>query len=136
MKSLQALLLVMALPFALPALAADAAFDANLALARQNLATVPGAAYDRALGEAIMQLPAVAEAMGACQHKHPEDQKLQGYFHFTSRTDYTVVLAPAGPFASCLGKALEGQALPAPPSLPWFNHFTFSYTAPAAGSAP
>lgn len=136
MNTLRALLLVVALPFVLPTAAADAAFDANLALARQNLATVPGAAYDRVLGEAIMPLPAVADAMRACQRKHPEDQKLQGYFHFASRTAYTVVLAPAGPFASCLGKALEGQALPAPPSLPWFNHFTFSYQAPVAGSAP
>lgn len=132
----RALLLALALPFALPAAAVDAAFDANLALARQNLATVPGAAYDRALGEAIMKLPAITEAMSACQRKHPEDQDLQGYFHFTTATAYRVVLAPASPFTACLAKALEGRALPAPPSLPWFNHFTFRYTAPAAGSVP
>ena len=135
MKSLPALLLAVALPFALPA-AADDSFDANLALARQNLATVPGAAYDRTLGEAIQARPAVFEAMAACQRKHPGDQDLQGYFHFTSGTAYTVVLAPAGPFATCLGQALEGQALPAPPGLPWFNHFTFRYTAPAGGTTP
>lgn len=136
MNTLRVLLLAFAMPIALPAAAADAAFDANLALARQNLATVPGAAYDRALGEAIMKLPAVAEAMAACQRKHPEDQNLQGYFHFTTAAAYRVVLAPASPFATCLGAALEGQSLPAPPSLPWFNHFTFRYTAPADGAAP
>ena len=125
MKSLPALLLALLLPAALPA-AADATYDANLALARQNLATVDGAAYDRTMATAMMGNPAVVEAVGACQRQHPPGpgQGVEGYFHFTSASSYTVTLVPAGPFATCLVKALEGRAMPAPPSLPWFNHFT------------
>lgn len=129
------LLLALALAFALPA-AADGAFDANLAIARQNLASEAGAAYDRKLGEAIASLAVTKQATDDCLRKHPGDHDVQGYLHFTTPTRYTLVLAPAGPFATCLGKAFEGHAVPAPPKLPWFNHFTFKYQAPAAGRTP
>jgi hypothetical protein len=137
MNPARPLLLALALAFALPAAAAaDGAFDANLAVARQNLATPAGAAYDRALGEAMREAPGATEAMGACLEKNPGDQDVQGFFHFTSGRAYSVVLAPAGPFADCLAKALSDRSLPAPPSLPWFNHFTFVYTSATAGQAP
>ena len=125
MTPLRALLLALLIPAALPA-AADATYDAQLALARQNLATEAGAAYDRTMAEAMMGDPAVVQAVGACQQQHAPGpgQGVEGYFHFTSNTQYTVTLMPAGPFATCLGKALAGRTLPAPPSLPWFNHFT------------
>ena len=122
------------LAFALPAAAEDA-FDANLAIARQHLATPAGAAYDRALGEAMRKAPGATEAMGACLAKHPGDRDIQGFFHFASGRQYSVVLAPAGPFAVCLAKALSGHPLPAPPRLPWFNHFTFVHASATAGQA-
>jgi len=105
---------------------ADQTFDAHLATARHNLATEAGAAYDLALGQAVEKVPAVTQAMTACLRKHPGNHALQGYFHFTAPAAYTVMLAPAGPFAACLSKALEGQPLPAPPGVPYFNHFTFT----------
>lgn len=130
------LALVLCVPAAVCAATPDASYDANLAVARQNLATKAGQDYDRALGGAVMKLPAVAKAMGACQTRHPGDQSVQGYFHFSAAGQYTVVLAPKGPFANCLTKALEGLSLPAPPRLPWFNHFTYAFQAPKAGQAP
>ena len=114
----------------------DASFDSQLALARQNLATEAGAAYDRALAEAMRPHPAVSEAINACLRNHPGDQDVQGYFHFTSASKYTVVLSPTGPFATCIAKALQGQPLPAPPRLPWFNHFTLRTEAAATGATP
>ena len=117
-------LLALAMAFAAPA-PADDSFDANLAAARQNLASEAGAAYDRALGEAIAAIPAVAQAMEKCQRKFKGSPSLQGYLHISAPGTYTVVLAPSGPNAACLAKALEGHALPAPPRLPWFNHVTF-----------
>ena len=136
MKALAPFLLL-ATALATPSLAvADARFDANLALARQNLATPAGAAYDRRLGEAAAQIPALAEGISACLRAHPGNHDVQGYFHFESAQRYTVALAPSGPFATCLTQALEGQVLPAPPTLPWFNHFTLQNTDPAAGSSP
>lgn len=117
------LLLALAMAMATPALA-DESFDANLATARQNLASETGAAYDRALGEAIEKAPGLAQALTACMEKFPGNPPLQGYLHFSAPAAYTVVLAPAGPAASCLAKALEGRALPPPPSVPYFNHVT------------
>ena len=133
LKQLLALVLTLAvvMGFALPAAAADPAADANLALARQNLATEEGAAFDREMGMAMMAIPAATEAVAACQRAHPGHHELQGYFHFTSATDYRLVLAPQSPFADCLARALQGRAVPAPPSLPWFNHFTFRTQGPA-----
>jgi hypothetical protein len=134
MNPARPLLLALALTTALPA-SADDAFDANLAIARQNLASEAGAAYDRKLGEAMAKLPLTAQATDECLARHPGDHDVQGYFHFTTPTRYTLVLVPAGRFATCLGKAFEGHAVPAPPKLPWFNHFTFQFQAPAVGEA-
>ena len=135
MNPTRPLLLALSLSFALPA-SADGAFDANLAIARQNLASEAGAAYDRKLGEAMAKLPVTRQATDECLRKHPGNHDVHGYLHFTAATRYTLVLAPASPFAACLAKAFEGHAVPAPPKLPWFNHFTFRYQAPAAGKTP
>jgi hypothetical protein len=134
-RSAPVLLFALAMSLALPA-AADEAFDANLAIARQNLATPAGAAYDRALGDAMRAAPGVSEAMTACLEKHPGDHSVQGFFHITSPGGYKVVLAPADPFSACLVAALEGWSLPAPPSLPWFNHFTLVTKAAGADPTP
>ncbi|MFY2762496.1 hypothetical protein [Arenimonas sp. MALMAid1274] len=113
-----------------PVLAAVDDFDTKLAKARENLASEAGAAYDRKLGLAMQALPALVPAMKDCATRHPEQQDVHGYFEFTAGAPYRVVLRPASPYAGCLEKALSGHDVPAPPQLPWYNHFLFA-TDPA-----
>jgi hypothetical protein len=118
--------------FALPAAAADNVFDANYRQARENVATAAGAAYDRALSEAMERSTTVQPAMAACLDAHADTRgDLHGYFQFAAGGNYQVILRPNGAFADCVESALEGQSLPAPPKLPWYNQFVFTW-----GEAP
>jgi len=47
-------------------------------------------------------------------------------------TEYKLELLPHSDFSKCFSEALEGFTVPAPPTVPYFNHFTFS-TAPEDG---
>lgn len=115
------------LAFALaPALGATEDFDTKYAKSRENLASEAGVAYDRQLGLAMQALPALQPAMSRCLEKNPQPQDVHGYFEFTSASEYRVVLRPASDYATCLEKALSGHGVPAPPKLPWLNHFTLA----------
>lgn len=108
------------------AVAADGTFSQNETAARSNLQTQEGATYDRALGLALQASPEFEPNMTKCLEAHPGPQSVHGYFHFTTPTAYQVVLQPSSEFADCLASALEGFAVPPPPSVPYFNSFTFS----------
>ena len=105
---------------------ASADFDAHYAKARENLASEAGAAYDRQLGASMDALPHLKRDMAACAEAHQGLQDAHGYLEFTTAQSYQVILQPDSDFSRCLAKALSGHAVPAPPSLPWFNHFSFS----------
>jgi hypothetical protein len=108
-------------------------FSVNEAIARQNLQTSEGAAFDRALGMALQGSPEFEPRMTECLVAHPGPQAVHGYFHFTSKTEYQLELRPQSEFSKCFSDALEGFSVPAPPTVPYFNHFTFS-AAPEEGS--
>lgn len=121
------LLAIAALVIATPA-AADNVFDANYRQARENAATTAGATYDQTLSDAMEASATVQPAMAACLDAHADAIiDLHGYFHFAAGGTYQVVLRPNGPFADCVESAMEGQSLPAPPTLPWYNEFVFSW---------
>ena len=101
-------------------------FESNFAIAKKNAETGKGAAYDVALGTAMQKRADFAPKFKHCISSHPGHQAVRGYFHFTSFTKYRLVLEPKSGFSVCLSKALEGQKVPAPPSVPYFNHFTVS----------
>ena len=115
--------------WSLMAVASDSEFRANEMAAQANVNTEAGAAYDYALGTAMQANPKFESGMTACLAKHPGEQSVHGYFHFTSATQYQVVLEPGSAFSACLANALEGFTVPEPPSVPYFNSFAFS-TAP------
>lgn len=85
-----------------------------------------GAAYDQALGAAMQAMPEVSSKMMDCLVENSDGPPVYGYFEFTSATQYKVVLRPKSPLADCVTDALEGQSVPAPPSLPWLNVFELS----------
>lgn len=113
--------------------AADSTFSQNEITAKSNLQTREGAAYDRALGLALQASPEFEPNMTKCLEAHPGKQVVHGYFYFTSAVAYQVVLQPHSEFSDCLAGALEGFAVPPPPSIPYFNSFTFSMD-PGSGS--
>lgn len=105
----------------------DAAFEANYQTARDNAGTTVGAAYDIVLGTALMTTGKPEPKLDACMAKHPgASGSLHGYVQFTTADRYDVVLRPQSPYATCIESALEGAAVPPPPSLPWFNVFVFN----------
>jgi hypothetical protein len=108
------------------ALAQEDAFSQAEASAKRNLTTSEGAAYDRALGETFQSSADFEPRMNKCLAAHPGQQAVHGYFHFTSATEYQVELRPRGSFSECVSGALEGFRLPRPPTVPYFNHFTFT----------
>lgn len=103
----------------------DAQFERNEKQARDNLATEAGAAYDQALGRGIEANPAALADITRCLEKHAGPHDVHGYYHFHAEDDFRVVLRPTTGFSTCLASALEGHAAPAPPSVPYFNPFTF-----------
>jgi hypothetical protein len=109
-------------------IAAADQFSENEAAAMRNLQTREGAAFDRALGMALQASPELEPRMTGCLVAHPGPQAVHGYFHFTSMTEYTLELRPDSAFSRCFSEALEGLPVPAPPTAPYFNHFTFSAT--------
>lgn len=117
----------LALLVALPVAAAGDDYDVKLAEARENLASVEGNAFDRAIGAAL-QTPAQEAKWNACiEAAAPTGEiHLEGFFEFPETGAYHVELRPDTPFARCFGDAMEGVALPEPPSRPWYNHFTFT----------
>ena len=122
------LLLMTALLGAAPSgLAADEDFDARLREAIDNLDTADGARFDRELGMSLQSRPEMFDAVSACLRAHPGAHRLQGYFHFRTGRDYELVLRPDTRFARCLSAAMQGHAVPAPPRVPYVNHFTFSF---------
>ena len=104
----------------------DAQFKANSALAASNAASKAGAAYDAALGKAIDASADFPVKATACLRQFPGDHVVQGYFEIRSAANYRVVLQPDDGFGQCFSRALEGRALPVPPSLPYFNPFAFT----------
>lgn len=108
------------------AVAADSSFTQNEMIAKSNLQTREGAAYDRSLGLALQARPEFEPNMTRCLEAHPGKQAVHGYFHFASSVTYRVVLQPRSQFSDCLANALEGFSVPPPPSVPYFNSFTFS----------
>jgi hypothetical protein len=121
------IVLLLAAALAGPAAADDIVFDANYRTARENAGTPTGAAYDLALGAALQAAGTFEPAIDACMAAHPDASGvLNGYFQFSTREQYQVVLRPKGPLASCIESALEGLAVPPPPSVPWFNVFVFN----------
>jgi hypothetical protein len=120
-------ILLAAAAFALPVAAADNVFDANYRHARDNAGTPAGAAYDLALGTAMESSERLRPATTACLEQHAASRSdLHGYFQFSTRSTYQVVLRPKSAFSACMEAALEGYPLPAPPALPWYNVFTFT----------
>lgn len=109
----------------------DKAFKKNYETAVTNLLSEGGRAYDHRLGTALQANKASTDAVGRCLRTHEGPHDLHGYFHFRSPSRYELVLEPRTPFAACLATALEGHAVPAPPRLPYFNHFTFRTEDPA-----
>ena len=108
-------------------------FSQAEASAKKNLMTSEGAAYDRALGQTLQASPEFEPRMNKCLAAHPGPQEVHGYFHFTSATAYQVELQPASSFSDCVASALEGFLVPPPPTIPYFNHFTFT-VVPEDGS--
>ena len=131
--NLKHLLLAALLSLSCLAIAAADQFSENEAIARKNLQTREGAAFDRALGMALQGMPEFEPRMTKCLIAHPGPQAVHGYFHFTSKTEYQLELKPVSEFSKCFSDALEGFSVPAPPTVPYFNHFTFS-AAPDEGS--
>ena len=108
------------------AVAGNNTFESNFAIAKKNAETEKGAVYDAMLGTAMQQHPDFAPKFSHCLSSHPGHQAVRGYFYFTSSTKYRLVLKPESGFSVCLSKALEGRKVPAPPSVPYLNHFAFS----------
>jgi hypothetical protein len=102
----------------------DKTFKKNYETAVGNLLTEGGRAYDRRLGAALQSNKASTDAVGLCLRTHKGPHDLHGYFHFRSPTRYELVIEPRTPFADCLAEAIEGHAVPPPPRLPYFNHFS------------
>lgn len=117
------------------ALAAATEFQLNEAKARANVRTVAGARFDRALGASVQANPKFEAGVTRCLTKYPTAQAVHGYFHFTSATEYRLVLEPRNGFSKCLEAALKGFAVPKPPSVPYFNSFSFATAPRPAGSA-
>ena len=130
---LKHLLLAALISLSSPAIAEADRFSENEAIARANLQTTEGAAFDRALGMALQEMPELEPRMTKCLIAHPGPQAVHGYFHFTSDTEYQLELRPLSDFSKCFSEALEGFSVPAPPTVPYFNHFTFS-AVPDEGS--
>jgi hypothetical protein len=136
-RQLPALALALGIFAALPAAAADDVddFAASYAQAEANARTEAGGQFDFLLG-ASLQNDVVMTAVTECVRLNPGPQDVRGYFQFRSATEYEVVLAPGSAFATCLASALEGRAVPAPPSVPYLNPFTFSFDPEAQASTP
>lgn len=105
-------------------------FASQLALADKNVQVEAGAAYDRLLGTTIEQQPDFSPKMDQCLKANPGAQSVKGFFEFRAGMPYRLVLAPKGPFSDCLAKAIEGRVVPAPPSLPYVNPFSFTARLP------
>ena len=101
-------------------------FASQLALAEKNVQMEAGAAYDRLLGTTIEQLPDFRPKIDQCLKANPGAQSVKGYFEFRAGLPYRLVLAPKSPFSDCLANAIEGRVVPAPPSLPYVNPFSFT----------
>lgn len=101
-------------------------FANQLALAEKNVQMEAGAAYDRLLGTTIEQQTDFRPKVEQCLKANPGAQTVKGYFDFRAGMPYRLVLAPKSPFSDCLAKAIEGRVVPAPPSLPYVNPFSFT----------
>ena len=108
------------------AIAADGDFQSNVIKAQANGRTEAGATYDAILGKMLQNNVNFESSMTGCLTKNPGTQSVRGYFHFISANKYQVVLEPQNDFSACLANALEGHNLPEPPSIPYFNSFSFS----------
>jgi len=102
-------------------------FEANYAAANRNYQTADGVAYDKALSAVFEHSPDFTPNVSKCLSSHPGPQSVHGYFSFTSATEYQIVLEPKSDFSICLAKALEHHTVPAPPSVPYLNPFTFTF---------
>lgn len=102
-------------------------FAQKMTIAETNVQMVSGAVYDQELGTTLQKLPDFDTKITACLNANPGAQSVHGYFEFQSKTQYRLVLEPKGPFADCLTNALEGRAVPAPPSVPYLNPFSFTH---------
>lgn len=99
-------------------------FETFFTIAESNATTKDGAAYNAALAMSL-RTDKVKASLGTCLSDNPGPQDVRGYFSFTTATDYSLVLSPVSPFSKCLQKSLEAQAVPAPPTVPYFNEFRF-----------
>lgn len=106
--------------------ASEDSFETNYAKAKANAATKEGAAYDAALGAAYEATPEFRGKVEECLLASPMPHDVHGYFQFTSKTEFTVVLEPKDTFSDCLSRAMLGQSVPAPPRVPYLNPFTFT----------
>lgn len=109
----------------------DSVFESRYREAQANLVSAEGTAFDGALAHEFNAL-LVRASVDACLKANPGAPAVHGYFEFLAPTAYQVELRPAGPFASCLERALENRHLPEPPRLPYRNPFTLT-PEPAAG---
>jgi hypothetical protein len=113
-------------PSSQPAAATDTVFETENAEAMKAFATPEGSAYDEQLGRYLAALPDYAATMKQCMALNPARQSVQGYLRFDAQGKYQVLLRPAGEFATCITRFLEGRAPPKPPHLPYFNTLSFT----------
>jgi len=103
----------------------DDGFESIYARAKQDVCCDDGVVYDHQLGAFFEARREFKSRMDGCLKDNSGPQSVRGYFSFAADGSYRVVLRPSGKFASCVADALEGQSVPRPPRLPYFNPFDF-----------
>lgn len=101
-------------------------FETNFAKAQANARTERGEAYDKALRAAYEDMPDFKHRVTRCLESNPGHHTVRGYFLFLSEKGFLVALDPRDSFSDCLSQALASPSVPAPPSVPYLNPFTFT----------